>query len=178
VLSQYRACGLTLIELIMALASTMVLLLALSTMLITLNKNIAREDALNQIQENANYAIRILRNAIHQAGTVDFPKLQGLAHEITVRDASKGMNTYLVENTDRAGVSALYELNQHQRKTELVEGITDIHFTYEVKIKRQNQITTLEADQIKDWFEVVGINVEFTVTHFPFTKHWKSYIAL
>jgi hypothetical protein len=264
-----RISGLTLLELMLALASTIIIMLCLTTMFVTLEKNIATQNALNQIAENASYAVRILRNTIHQAGNIGcarlqtgFPiksmldynitpqnKLKGSAHAITVRGASllsagllKAMadnensyvaakplflsgdvviisdcqsaeifivknvsvygqvqhlqsatplvkkynetaavsffeiNTLLVKNTGREHVNALYELNLHQRKAELVEGIDEILFSYDVI--QDNNSLTLSADQITDWSLVVGINVDITVSHFPLTRHWKMYVAL
>jgi hypothetical protein len=261
--------GLTLLELMLALASTIIIMLSLTTMFVTLNKNIATQNALNQITENASYAVRVFRNTIHQAGNIGcarlqtgFPikstldynitpqnKLQGSTHAITVRGASlinagllkvmadnKNMyvaakplflrgdvaiisdcqsaeifivknasvygqiqhmesteplakkynetaavsffeiNTLLVKNTGRAQVNALYELNLHHRKTELVEGIDEIIFSYDVK--QANHSLTLNADQITDWSMVVGITIDITVSHSPLTKHWKTYVGL
>ncbi|MES2218479.1 MAG: hypothetical protein V4501_08700 [Pseudomonadota bacterium] len=267
--------GLTLIELLMALASTLFLLLALATMLITLQKNFNTEETLNTLQENARAAMQILQTHIHNAGNIGCAKLQegfavksfgayslssqnklvGTAHEITVRGAggiSGGLihdmndknsiyitakpvfeagdlaiiadcetaeifqiknitivtpyirriesitplaknylqtatisrfeiNTFSVERTsskDNQGkaVTALYVKNRHHRKMELVEDIANLIFTYDVKINQRLQ--SLTAEQVTDWSSVVGITIHFQVKHFPFTKHWYTYIAV
>jgi Tfp pilus assembly protein PilV len=265
----HSTSGLTLLELMLALASTIIILLSLTAMYVTVEKNFATQEALNQIAENAGYAIRILQNTVHQAGDIGcaklqtgFPitstmdynintqnKLQGTAHAITVRSAgflSAGLlkpmvdnenihiaikplfisgdvviisdcqsaeifiiknasangqvqhivstlplakkynetasisafeiNTLQVEKTNRSHVNALYELNLHHRKTELVEGIDEMIFSYD--IKQQKHILTLNANQITDWSQVVGINIDITISHSPITKHWKTYVAL
>jgi Tfp pilus assembly protein PilW len=162
--------GLTLIELLMALASTLTLLLILTGMLLSLQKNFSTQESLNIIQENARMVIEVLTAAIQNN------KLRGTNNTITISD-----NTFLIESTARRdssgiGIKALYAINKAGRKTELVEGVNAITFAYTVKSNKH--LITLLADQVRDWSSVVGVSVQFKLYHFPFNKPWNAYIAV
>jgi hypothetical protein len=60
---------------------------------------------------------------------------------------------------DQAGnpISALYRSRHHHYRTELVAGIVELHFRYDVR--RQGQVLTITAAQVQDWSEVIGVGV-------------------
>jgi hypothetical protein len=94
------------------------------------------------------------------------------------------LDSFSVHKTNRQDVNnktimALYHTNINGRENELVEGVDDLSLTYTVRIK--DELKSLNANQIMDWSQVVGINMRFDINSlapYYFKKIIYIYVAL
>jgi len=72
--------------------------------------------------------------------------------------------------------SILKENNTFSRKSELVEGVYDIHFQYSVM--RKNRLYDLSVKEISDWSQVVGVTIKLEMNQSHLYKTRYLYVAL
>lgn len=129
--------GITLIELMISLTISFLILTLLTTLYITSQQNLSLQIAINTIQENAQAALNLMRNDIHNAGligcarlTSDFPlinhtniifntnnRISGTNHSITIRHAGLMSNNLIQAMNDDI---SLYISNNHYKMGDVV----------------------------------------------------------
>lgn len=182
--SRCQISGITLIELMLAMMISLFILSVLSFTYVTTMKNHQKQTALNNIQENGRMALQLLQTAVQSAD-----HLMGLDHAVILYQFNPESNRleeirYFTQETTRKSergrpVFALYMKNTQKNKIELVEGIDEMQIQYDVD--EEGEIVSLPADQIKDWSQVLALEIKISLSSTIgscLQKTWYSTIAL
>jgi hypothetical protein len=91
------------------------------------------------------------------------------------------VNHYYVADTKRVDrhhmpIYSLFVRDVNQHKTELISGINELNITY--TIRKNGRLQELEADQVDDWGEVVGVGMKIVFNAFSLKKNWYLFAAL
>lgn len=105
-------------------------------------------------------------------------------HNLYQQNAEIGrlqVNQYYVEKSNRKNkdgtyVYSLFLHDINNIRTELVEGIHELHFRY--VINELDSAIEVAASNVTDWSKVSGVAIEFTVQEPPFNKTWHLFASL